>query len=120
SHYTFDSEVVMKELFPRKLLLMVVVLLAISVLPASKARSTGIVVATVLSSDQPRYRNAHKAFVRAMATRGYDQTEIELVTQVPNPDPISWSNAIRKFNAIGAKLIVAFGAPATLAAIQES
>lgn len=95
-------------------------MIVVAAFPASMAISSGIIVATVLSSDQPRYRNAHKSFVRTMASKGYDQTSIELVTQIPNPDPISWSNAIRKFNAIGANLIVAFGAPATLAALQES
>jgi putative ABC transport system substrate-binding protein len=96
------------------------ILLSVMVLPATTARSASLIIASVLSSDQPRYRNAHKAFVRAMAVKGYDQTTIELVTQIPNPDPISWSNAIRKFNAIGANVIVAFGAPAALAALQES
>lgn len=100
--------------------LLAALLILTALFPASLAQTSGLIVATVLSSDQPRYRNAHKSFVRAMAARGYDQTSIELVTQIPNPDPISWSNSIRKFNAIGASIIVAFGAPAALAAIQES
>jgi len=104
----------------QKLAPVFILLLIIVVSPTSIAISSGLIVATVLSSDQPRYRNAHKSFVRAMAVKGYDQTTIELVTQIPNPDPISWSNAIRKFNAIGANIIVTFGAPATLAAVQES
>jgi putative ABC transport system substrate-binding protein len=104
----------------RKLVITLIMLIVIAAFPVKTVNSARLIVATVLSSDQPRYRNAHKSFVREMAAKGYDQTSIELVTQIPNPDPISWSNAIRKFNAIGANLIVTFGAPATLAALQES
>lgn len=110
----------MKFLMLQKLVIIATLQIIMAAFPASMATSSSLIVATVLSSDQPRYRNAHKAFVRAMAAKGYDQTSIELVTQIPNPDPISWSNAIRKFNAIGANLIVTFGAPATLSAIQDS
>lgn len=105
----------------RKLLLPVVsILLIVAIFPASIARSSGLILAAVLSSDQARYRNAHKGLVRALGSRGYDQSSVEIISQVPNPDPISWANAIRKSSAIGAKVIVTYGAPATLAATQES
>lgn len=51
--------------------------------------------------------------------KGYDQSNVEVITQTPNPDLISWSNSIRKFNAIGADVIVAYGTSATLAAMRE-
>jgi putative ABC transport system substrate-binding protein len=40
--------------------------------------------------------------------------------QSPNPDPISWANSVRKAVAIGADIIVTYGAPATLAAMRET
>lgn len=105
----------------RKLICLVCLLPAIiAVFPADLARSSGLVLAAVLSSDQARYRNAHKGMVRTLASKGYDQSSIEIISQVPNPDPISWSNAIRKASAIGARVIVTYGAPATLAATQEA
>ena len=55
-----------------------------------------------------------------MVLKGYDQSNVEVITQTPNPDPISWANSIRKFNAIGADLIVTYGAPATLTALHEA
>ena len=76
-------------------------------------------MAALLTCDLPRYREAHRAFMKALVQKGYDQTNLEMITQTPNPDPISWANSIRKFNAIGADLIVAYGAPAALAAIRE-
>jgi len=76
-------------------------------------------VAALLTCDLPRYREAHRAFMKALVLKGYDQSNLEVIVQTPNPDPISWANSIRKFSAIGADLIVAYGAPATVAAIKE-
>jgi putative tryptophan/tyrosine transport system substrate-binding protein len=73
-----------------------------------------------LTCDLPRYREAHRAFVKALVLKGYDQSNVEVITQTPNPDPISWANSIRKFNAIGADLIVTYGASATVAAMKEA
>lgn len=78
------------------------------------------VIAAMMSSDQPRYREAHQAFVKSMAARGYASANTEFILQAPNPDPLSWSNTIRKFNAYHPDLIVAYGAPAAQAARKES
>lgn len=78
------------------------------------------VIAAIMSSDQPRYRDAHQAFVKAMAMRGYTPPGTEIILQTPNPDPLSWSNTIRKFNAYRPDLIVAYGAPAALIAFREA
>lgn len=77
-------------------------------------------MAALLTCDLPRYREAHKAFVKALVLKGYDQSNVEVITQTPNPDPISWANSIRKFNAIGADIIVAYGAPAAQVALRET
>ena len=89
-------------------------------LPAADSRAGGKLVAALLTCDIPRYREAHKAFVKALILKGYDQSNVEVITQTPNPDPISWANSIRKFNAIGADVIITYGAPATLTALRES
>lgn len=78
------------------------------------------VIAAMMSSDQPRYRDAHRAFVKSMAMRGYAVPNSEIILQTPNPDPRSWSNTVRKFNAHRPDLIVAYGAPAALVAFKES
>ena len=89
-------------------------------LPASDSRAAGKLIAALLTCDLPRYREAHKSFVKALVLKGYDQSNIEVITQTPNPDAISWSNSIRKFNAIGADVIIAYGTSATLAALRET
>lgn len=97
-----------------------ILILGITTLCSGSAAGAGKVVATVLTSDMPRYREAHRAFVKALSARGYDQGSVEILTQTPNPDPISWANTLRKFNAVKPDVIVTFGAPATLAALQEA
>ncbi len=94
-----------------------ILILGIVTLWDGSASGGGKVVATVLTSDLPRYKEAHHAFVRALSARG---NELEIITQTPNPDPISWANTLRKFNAVRPDVIVTFGAPATLAAVQET
>jgi putative tryptophan/tyrosine transport system substrate-binding protein len=91
-----------------------------ALVPASDSRAAGKLVGAILTCDLPRYRDAHKSFVKALVLKGYDQSNVEVITQVPNPDPISWANSIRKFNAIGADVIVAYGASAAVAALHES
>jgi len=78
------------------------------------------VIAAVMSSDQPRYREAHQAFIKSLAALGYTSANVKIILQMPNPDPLSWSNTIRKFNAYRPDLIVAYGAPAAFTAVKES
>ena len=94
-----------------------VVLFALASVGPSLA--AGKLVAAVLTSDLPRYREAHRSFVKTLAQKGFDQSSTDIILQTPNPDPISWANAIRKFEAIGADIIITYGAPATLVAKQE-
>lgn len=98
----------------------IVLLLLGTVLHATSGHAAGRVIAAMMSSDQPRYREAHRAFVKSLAARGYTASNTEIILQSPNPDPISWSNTIRKFNAYHPDLIVAYGAPAAQAAVKES
>lgn len=99
---------------------MAVLLLFLALCAPLPAQAAGKLVAAVLTCDLPRYREAHRAFIKTLAQKGYDQSNVEVVVQSPNPDPISWANAIRKFNAIGADIIVTYGAPVTLVAMREA
>lgn len=77
-------------------------------------------VAAILNSDLPRYIDEYRAFLRELAQHGYDPSKIDVISQTPNPDPISWSNSIRKVSALGADVVVTFGAPVTLTALRQS
>ena len=87
---------------------------------AAPSYAAGKLVTAVLTADVHRYREAHRAFVRTLAQNGYDQSNTEIIVQAPNPDPISWANTVRKFEALGVDIIVTYGAPVTLAAMRET
>jgi putative ABC transport system substrate-binding protein len=98
-----------------------VVILALLVLfCAVPAHAAGKLVVAVLTCDAFRYREAHRAFVKTLTSNGYDQGNLDIIVQSPNPDPISWANSVRKAVAIGADIIVTYGAPVTLAAMRET
>jgi putative ABC transport system substrate-binding protein len=97
-----------------------VVLVIVLTTGAVPSHAAGKLIAAVLSSDTARYRDAHRAFVKTLAQNGYDQNNLEIIMQRPNPDPISWANSVRKVMAIGADLIVAYGAPIALTAMRET
>lgn len=86
---------------------------------APSAHAAGKLVAAVLTSDINRYKEAYRSFVKTLAAKGFNQDTIEIVTQTPNPDPISWANSVRKFKAIVPDVLVTFGAPVTIAAMRE-
>lgn len=97
--------------------ILIVIISIVGVTPSFAGR---IFVAAVLTSDIPRYQEAYRAFVRGLAAKGFGEGEVEFITQTPNPDPISWANSVRKFNALKPDLLVTFGAAATISATQES
>ncbi len=97
--------------------ILIVIISIVGVTPSYAGR---IFVAAVLTSDIPRYQDAYRAFVRGLAAKGFGEGEVEFITQTPNPDPISWANSVRKFNALKPDLLVTFGAAATISATQEA
>jgi len=88
--------------------------------PAAESRAAKAVIAAVLSSDQPRYREAHKSFLKTLEGRGYTSATTEVILQSPNPDPLSWSNSIRKISVFRPDVIVAYGAPVAQVATKEA
>jgi ABC-type uncharacterized transport system substrate-binding protein len=106
-----------RRILPRLTVLLSLGFVLVAPIPSHAA---GKLVAAVLTCDLPRYREAHRSFVKTLAQKGYDQSNLEIIVQSPNPDPISWANSIRKFKGIGADIIVTYGAPATLAAMREA
>ena len=98
----------------------VVALAIIMAFCAVPAFASGKLVAVVLTSDITRYRDAHRAFIKTLAANGYNEGNMDIIMQSPNPDPISWANSVRKVVAIGADIIITYGAPVTLAAMKET
>ncbi|GAB4484465.1 MAG: ABC transporter substrate-binding protein [Thermodesulfovibrionales bacterium] len=82
--------------------------------PAAAEKSIGVIMTGNLSY----FKEMHKAFTEALAAEGFGK--VEIVVQTPAPDTMSWTNAARKLVAVGSDLIVSYGAPATLAVMDET
>ncbi|RMG05237.1 MAG: hypothetical protein D6726_01640 [Nitrospirae bacterium] len=77
-----------------------------------------VVIGVVFSSDNPYYEEIHRSFINTLKERG-DIEKINFLVQRPNPDPVAWSNAIRKLIVYDASILITYGAGATEAARYE-
>lgn len=86
-------------------------------MPAIAADKT---VGVVMSGNIGYYQEVHKAFTSALAKEGFDFHKVDAILQMPSPDPLSWTNAARKLTVADVNVMVAYGAPAALAAAKET
>jgi putative ABC transport system substrate-binding protein len=82
--------------------------------------SSATTIAAIMSSDQPRYREAHRAFIKALASHGFNSPSTEITLRSPKSDPSSWSAEVSKLNLSRPDLIVTYGAPASLVAVRDA
>jgi putative tryptophan/tyrosine transport system substrate-binding protein len=99
-----------------KILLVTVLVLLAGQTNAWAEKSVGV----IMSGDLSRYQEAHKAFVSALSRAGYDQGKVTIYVQTPNPDLMSWTNAVRKFVGVGVDCLVTYGGGAAMAAVKET
>jgi ABC-type uncharacterized transport system substrate-binding protein len=92
-------------------------LMFFSAIPAYGAEKT---IGVLMTGNIPYYREVNKAFTDSLAAEGLGPGAVSIVLQSPHPEPMSWANAARKLVAVGADIIVSYGAPATLAALHET
>lgn len=76
------------------------------------------VIGVVFSSDNPYYEKIHRGFIDALKEKGLIE-KVNLLIQRPNPDPVAWSNAIRKLIAYDASVLITYGEGATETARYE-
>lgn len=77
-------------------------------------------VGVIMTGGIPYYRELHKSFSDSLAAEGFGSGRVEIVLQTPTPEAMSWTNSARKLVAIGVDVIVSYGAPATLAVMNET
>ncbi|MHB8173569.1 MAG: ABC transporter substrate-binding protein [Nitrospirota bacterium] len=104
----------------RKAVLFFIFLLIPAYLCVPAASAAQKTIGVVFSGDLPRYQEANKAFMAALARAGFGQGKVSVYVQTPNPDPMSWTNSVRKFIGIEADVIVAYGAGAATTAVRET
>ncbi len=113
------SPISLPRVFPALFLVVAVTTAFLSLFPLCCHGGATKVIAAVMSSDQPRYRDAHRAFIKSLAARGYTSANTEISLHFPNPDSLSWTAIFHKITACRPDLIVAYGAQASLAAMKE-
>jgi putative ABC transport system substrate-binding protein len=96
------------------------ILLTLLFFCAAPALAADKTVGVIMSGNVGYYQDIHRAFVGALAKEGYDYRKVDTVLQMPSPDPLSWTNAVRKLVVADVNVLVTYGAPAALSAIRET
>lgn len=89
--------------------------LIIFVMPAIASETT---IGVIMPGEAKYYKDMHNAFMSRLNREGYGAS-VKIIVQKPYPDHISMRNAVRKLIAMDVDLIVAYGAAATYATIDE-
>jgi putative tryptophan/tyrosine transport system substrate-binding protein len=95
------------------------ILLALAAADVSGANAQQV-VAAIVTGNLPRYQEAHEALAQVFIAGGSGPDKVKLFVQTPNADLMSLTNAARRGAAAGAKIIIAYGAPAAEAARRET
>jgi putative ABC transport system substrate-binding protein len=96
------------------------ILIAALLFLAAPAPAADKIVGVVMSGNIGYYQEIHKAFEAALVKEGFDHRSVDTLLQMPNPDPMSWTNAARRLAVAEVNVLVTYGAPAALAAIREA
>ncbi len=106
----------MNTAFSLRIIILPAILL--SLLPFS-ALAEEKTIGVVLTGNISYYKEIHDAFSSELAA-GFPPGSIKFLRQNPNPDQMSWVNAVQKLSTLGSDIIISYGAPATLVAISEA
>ena len=75
----------------------------------------------IMTGNIPYYKDIHKGLIDGLAEEGlFAAGKVDVVVQSPTPELMAWTNAARKLVALGSTVIISYGAPATLAALNET
>lgn len=94
--------------------------LMFSMLLSGQAFAAEKMIGVIMTGNIPYYREIEKTFAQTLKGEGLGPGKVQLVVQSPAPESMSWTNAARKLVAIGSDVIVSYGAPATIAVLNET
>jgi putative tryptophan/tyrosine transport system substrate-binding protein len=101
----------------RTIIWMICAALLICAAPAGAADKT---IGVVMAGNIGYYQDLHRAFANGLIKEGFDRRKVDTLLQMPAPDPLSWTNAVRKLVVADVNVLVTYGgAPAALA-IRET
>lgn len=81
----------------------------LALLLALPAAGEAKVVGIILPESCGFYETATEAFKQTLAANGFGPGKVDIYVQKPAADTMSWTNAVRKFAAIDADLIMVWG-----------
>src|SRR5512145_273127 len=87
---------------------------------ASPAGAGDKTIGVVMAGNIGYYQELHRAFANGLVKEGFDRRKVDTLLQMPAPDPLSWTNAVRKLVVADVNVLVTYGAPAALSAIKET
>jgi putative tryptophan/tyrosine transport system substrate-binding protein len=91
--------------------------LTICAAPAGAGDKT---IGVIMAGNIGYYQEMHRAFANGLIKAGFDRRKVDTLLQMPAPDPLSWTNAVRKLVVADVNVLVTYGgAPAALA-IRET
>lgn len=93
---------------------------AILLLGATSATAGDKTIGVVLSGNIGYYQDVHRAFTNGLAKEGFDKRKVDTLLQMPAPDPLSWTNAVRKLIVADVNVLVTYGGAAAALSIKET
>ncbi len=95
-------------------------LCAALILLAGAAPAADKTVGVVMSGNFGYYQEVHRAFASGLIKEGFDRRKVDTLLQMPAPDPLSWTNAIRKLVVADVNVLVTYGGAAASLSYRET
>lgn len=89
-------------------------------LTASAASAGDKTIGVVMSGNIGYYQEIHKAFANGLIKEGFDRRKVDTLLQMPAPDPLSWTNAVRKLVVADVNVLVTYGGAAAALSVKET
>lgn len=90
------------------------------ILQAAVAAAADKTIGVVMSGNFGYYQEMHRAFANGLIKEGFDRRKVDTLLQMPAPDPLSWTNAIRKLVVADVNVLVTYGGAAAALSYKET
>jgi putative ABC transport system substrate-binding protein len=87
---------------------------------AAPARAGDKTIGVVMAGNIGYYQELHRAFSNGLVKEGFDRRKVDTLLQMPAPDPLSWTNAVRKLVVADVNVLITYGGAPALLAIRET
>ncbi|MHB8846533.1 MAG: ABC transporter substrate-binding protein [Nitrospirota bacterium] len=87
---------------------------------ASPAGAGDKTIGVVMAGNIGYYQELHRAFANGLVKEGFDRRKVDTLLQMPAPDPLSWTNAVRKLVVADVNVLVTYGGATSALALRET